>query len=344
MKETITIKEIAKQLKVSVSTVSRALQDNPRISLLTRGAVQALARKLDYSPSATALNLRSGKSGLIGVVLPEIRENFFSEVINGIESVMLSKKYLVAFYQSHDSFDREKQILSALASNRIEGLLLSVAKESKSFQHIQSVIDKRVPVVLLDRIPPQVNTHQVGCDIKKGAYEATKWLARNGFSRIALLNGPSALVASDDRYEGYITALQESELPIEGALIKRVDLSSEDTVEKMNQLLALTARPDAVLTFNDYVALDSMKVCRSRGVSINQDISFVSFANLPLNMYLEQPPLVSVEQHPYQIGQRAAEILIGAIRSSVEARVVNYEQVILDPELIVWKDQKKNSA
>lgn len=341
MKGMVTVKEIAKQLRVSISTVSRALQDNPRISLPTRRAVQTLARQLNYSPSATALNLRSGKSGLIGVVLPEIREHFFSEVVNGIESVILDKKYLVALYQSHDSFDLEKQILSALATNRIEGLLLSVAKESKTFQHIQNVIDWGIPVVLLDRIPPEVKTHQVGCDIKKGAYESTKWLAQNGYRRIALLNGPSTLAASDERYEGYITALQETHLPIEGALIKRSDLTQVGTTEKMNQLLALPSRPDAVLAFNDYVALDAMRVCRNHGVYINQEISFVSFANLPLNMYLEEPPLVSVEQHPFKIGQRAAEILVGAIKGYRETHTAEYERVILKPELIVWKDQKK---
>lgn len=344
MKESVTIKEIARQLHISVSTVSRALQNNPRIGLKTREAVQALAGQLKYSPNAAALNFRSGKSGIIGVVLPEIKENFFSEAINGIETVVLNQKYLVALYQSHDSFEREKQILSALAANRVEGLLISAAKESQSFQHIQDLIDQRIPVVLFDRIPPGIQTHQVGCDVKGGSYEATKWLAAQGFKRIALLNGPQTLVACDDRYEGYITALQEYGLPIENCLIKRVDLTPEDTTKKMTQLLVSNPRPDAVLTFNDYVALDAMRVCRTHGVVINRDISFASFSNLPMNMYLEQPPLVSVEQHPYQIGEKAAEILLRIIKSGAEPAADAYENIVITSQLQVWQERPKPSG
>lgn len=341
MKESVTIKEIARQLRISVSTVSRALQNNPRIGLKTREAVQALAGQLKYSPNAAALNFRSGKSGIIGVVLPEIKENFFSEAINGVETVVLNEKYLVALYQSHDSFEREKQILAALTANRVEGLLISAAKESQSFQHIQNVIDQGIPVVLFDRIPPGLKTHQVGCDVKNGAYQATKWLVTQGFKRIALLNGPQTLVACDDRYEGYITALQENGLPIESGLIKRVDLTQDDTARKMTQLLESTSRPDAVLAFNDYVALDAMRVCRNHGVAINRDISFASFSNLPMNMYLEQPPMVSVEQHPFQIGQSAAEILLRSIKSGSEPLSGDYEQVVINSELQVWQERRK---
>ncbi|MET7257290.1 LacI family DNA-binding transcriptional regulator [Dyadobacter fermentans] len=337
MKELVTIKEIARQLQVSVSTVSRALRNNPRIGLKTRESVQALAGQLKYSPNAAALNFRSGKSGIIGVVLPEIRENFFSEALNGIEAIALNEKYLVALYQSRDSFEREKQILSALTANRVEGILLSAAKESQSFQHVRDVIAQQIPVVLFDRIPPGVKTHQVGCDVKNGAYQATKWLAAQGSRRIALLNGPPTLVACDDRYEGYITALVENDLPVDSILIKRVDLTPEDTAKKMAQLLALDPRPDAVLAFNDYVALDAMRICRNQGMMVNKDISFASFANLPMNMYLEQPPLVSVEQHPFEIGQKAAEMLIRSIQSGTVPGSDEYERVIIDSHLKVWQ-------
>jgi LacI family repressor for deo operon, udp, cdd, tsx, nupC, and nupG len=191
MKETITIKEIARRLRISPSTVSRALQDNPRISQKTREAVRALAGQLKYFPSTTARNLRSGKTGVFAMVLPEIRENFFSEVVNGVEELAFSHQYTVALYQSHDLFEREKQILAVLASNRVDGIMLSVAKESQQFQHVQDLIDRGIPVVLFDRIPPKIEAHQVGCNIEKGAYDATKWLAHHGFRRIALLKGPN---------------------------------------------------------------------------------------------------------------------------------------------------------
>ena len=332
MKESITIKEIACQLRISPSTVSRALQDSPRIGAQTKQAVRALADKLQYFPSMTARNLRQGKTGVVAVVLPEIRENFFSEVVNGIEEVVFANQLTVALYQSHDQYDREKQILETLASNQVDGVLLSVAKESEQFGHIQRLLDRRIPIVLVDRIPPRINTHQVECDMEKGAFEATKWLARRGCQRIALLNGPQPLVASEERYRGYIKALIEAQLPVENSLIKRVDLTSVDIIDKMSQLLE-TARPDAVLAFNDYVALDAMQVCRSRGRRINQDVSFVSFANLPLTSYLEYPPLASVEQHPYKIGFTAAQILLKIIGGTLD--VTDLQKIVLEPELIV---------
>lgn len=333
MKDVVTIKEIARQLNVSPSTVSRALQNHPRISAHTREAVHTLAGQLKYLPSTTARNLQRGRTGVIGMVLPEIRENFFSEVINGVEELAFEHHMTVALYQSHDRFDREKQILTVLASNRVDGVLLSVAKETQQIHHIQELLDRQIPLVLFDRIPPHIAAHQVECNMEKGAYEATKWLARRGHRRIALLNGPHTLVASEERYRGYITALVEEGLPVENALIKRSDLTTPETALKMNQLLSSATRPDAVLTFNDYVALDAMQVCRSFGLVVNQDISFVSFANLPLNTYLEHPPLASVEQHPYQIGFMAAEILLNVINGKIAP--TDFQKILLEPELVI---------
>ncbi|WP_229311087.1 LacI family DNA-binding transcriptional regulator [Larkinella soli] len=333
IKETVTIKEIARRLGVAPSTVSRALQNHPRISAGMREAVHALALQLKYHPSAVARSLKSGRTGVIGVVLPEIRENFFCEVINGVEAVAFDRGYTVALYQSHDQYEREKQILGVLSSNRVDGVLLSVAKNSQRFDHVEDLIGQQIPVVLFDRIPPGIRTHQVSCDIEKGAYEATKWLARHGHRRIALLNGPLPLAASEERYRGYITALKEEALPVENGLIRRVDLTREDTVAKTGQLLSLAAPPDAILAFNDYVSLDAMQACRGRGLRINQDITFVSFANLPLNAYLEQPPAASVEQHPYQLGFSAADILMDSFDGKTDP--ATFQNRILEPELMV---------
>lgn len=335
MKEAITIKEIARRLNISPSTVSRALQDSPRIGQKTRDSVRELANQLRYTPSQTARNLRSGKTGVMALVLPEIRESFFSEIVNGVEELAFSHQYSVALYQSHDLFERERQILSLLNRNQVDGVMLSVAKESQQFNHVQDLIDRGVPVVLFDRIPPGIKTHQVGCDMEKGAYEATKWLASRDFQRIALMNGPHALVASEDRYRGYIKALLEEKLPVESALIKRVDLTTEDTIQKINQLLTSPSRPDAVLAFNDYVALDAMQACRKQGLRINEDISFVSFANLPLTAYMDQSPLASVEQHPYQIGRTTVDILLSILASKEEQTVEQFQCVMLEPRLIV---------
>ncbi|PMD92125.1 LacI family transcriptional regulator [Siphonobacter sp. BAB-5405] len=327
----VSIKEIARRLKISPSTVSRALQNHPRIGLRTRERVQELAQQLNYVPSATARNLRSGKTFMLGVVLPEIQENFFSKAINGIEEVAFARGYTVALYQSHDQYEREKQVLDVLSRQVVDGVILSVAKESHQFDHIQKLLQHQIPLVLFDRIPPSIDTHQVSCNMEMGAYEATGLLVKKGFKRIALLNGPASLVASQERYEGYVRALTEAGLSPEPALVESVDLSTEATRRIMEQWLALPQPPDSVLTFNDYVALDAMGVCRAKGLRLNTDISFVSFANLPMNAYLEHPPLASVEQHPYRMGYTAAELILNAIAQPQ----ASFEKVILQPELMV---------
>lgn len=326
----VSIKEIARRLKISPSTVSRALQNHPRIGLRTRERVQELAQELNYIPSTTARNLRSGKTFMLGVVLPEIQENFFSKAINGIEELAFQKGYTVALYQSHDQYEREKKVLEVLSHQLVDGIILSVAKESQQFDHVQKLIHHRIPLVLFDRIPPSIDTHQISCDMEAGAYQATSFLIKKGFKRIALLNGPSALVASQERYQGYLRALQEAGIMLEEAFIQATDLSSPVTRQQMQSLLELPNRPDSVLTFNDYVALDAMGVCRSQGLQLNTDICFVSFANLPMNAYLEHPPLASLEQHPYQMGYQATQILLDAISGTK----TEFEKVILQPDLI----------
>ncbi|MFT4033363.1 MAG: LacI family DNA-binding transcriptional regulator [Siphonobacter sp.] len=326
----ISIKEIARRLKISPSTVSRALQNHPRIGLRTRERVQELAEELNYIPSATARNLRSGKTFMLAVVLPEIQEYFFSNAVNGIEELAFEKGYTVALYQSHDQYDREKQVLKVLSRHVVDGVILSVAKESHQFDHVEKFLKHQIPLVLFDRIPPGIDTHHVSCDIETGAYEATRLLLEKGFRRIALLNGPSSLVASEERYRGYERALAEVHLHIDNDLIQQTDLSTEQNRSQMSALLTLSQTPDSVLAFNDYVALDAMAICRLKGLRINQDISFVSFANLPINTYLEYPPLASVEQHPYQMGYTAAQILL----RSITEKSTPTERVILQPELI----------
>lgn len=324
----VSIKEIARRLKISPSTVSRALQNHPRIGLRTRERVQELAQELNYIPSTTARNLRSGKTFMLGVVVPEIQENFFSEAINGIEELAFQKGYTVALYQSHDQYEREKKVLEVLSHQLVDGIILSVAKESQQFDHVQKLIHHQIPLVLFDRIPPSIDTHQISCDMEAGAYQATSFLIKKGFKRIALLNGPASLVASQERYLGYLRALQEAAISPEEHFIQTTDLSSDQTRQKMDTLL--DSRPDSVLTFNDYVALDAMGVCRNKGLQLNKDISFVSFANLPLNAYLEHPPLASLEQHPYQMGYQATQILLDAIAGTK----TEFDKVILQPDLI----------
>jgi DNA-binding LacI/PurR family transcriptional regulator len=308
-----TMKEIAKRLGVSVTTVSRALQNHPRIGLRTREQVQALVQQIGYVPNSTAIYLKKKCNYTIGVVLPWLTEQFFSLAISGIEDIAMSRHYSVLVVQSRNNFERERAALTSLIKHGVDGIIVSVAAETQTYQHLDDARKHGVPVVLFDRVIKRAPYSCVSSDIMVGAYEAIAFLIARGWTRIALLNGPNTLQATEERLKGYVKALQEHGVAINGRYIKSVNLLKEDTIRKTHELLNLPEPPQAILAFHDYVALDAMQVCKERGLRINQDISFVSFSNLSFCAYLDHPPIASIEQFPYEMGEKAAQLLLAAI-------------------------------
>ena len=308
-----TMKSIAQQLGVTVSTVSRALQNHPRIGLRTRERVHELAEQRGYVPNSTAINLKRKRTFNIGVVLPFLTEQFFSMAISGIEDVAIGEGYSVLLMQSRNDYERERVAIDTFIRHGVDGLLVSLASETHNNDHFQRVNKLGVPIVFFDRVTRNLPNSCVYADLTTVTTEAVEFLMARGQDRIALLNGPATLPATDERRTGYLTALTNRHLSTKEAYVKTLDLTKTDTRRAMTELLDLPKPPQAVLAFHDYIALDAMQVCRERGLVINQDIFFVSYSNLSFCSYLEQPPIASIEQFPYEMGKKAAEFMISAV-------------------------------
>ena len=325
-------------LNLSVSTVSRALHNSEDISPATTKRVKDVALELGYEPNHTALFLRSGKTLTLGVILPQLSEAFFSEAISGIEDYASEHNYNVLMGQSHDDTEREKKIVEAMKNHRVDGILVSIAKNTKDVGHFDVLKKYDIPVVFFDRVPDRKAAHTVTCKMEAGMLEAVEFLVKGGHTRIAFINGPKALLATKERIRGYESALRSLKVQFNPDFVAHSDLSPETTCRAMQRLLTLKPGPTAVIAFNDYVALDAMQYARKMNIRINKDISFVSFANLPACNYMENPPLASVEQFPYRQGQRATEMLLEILNSAKdERRAEKYNKIILEPRLFIHK-------
>jgi DNA-binding LacI/PurR family transcriptional regulator len=333
-----TLKEIAQRLNFSVSTVSRALHNHPSIGLRTTAQVQKLAKELNYEPNQSALLFKQQKTNTIGVILPNLKEEFFSEAINGIEDVAKQNKYSVLIGQSHDDVEQEKQIINAMKNQRVDGLVISISKHTKNYDHLIAVESYNIPIVFFDRVPELSNINKVSSDISEGTRQAVEFLIQKGHKRIGVINGPAEMKSCMERTNAYMEALQKKRIKIDLSLIATTDLTQEKTYQAMEELLNLKHPPTAILTINDYVALDAIQYARKAKLKINKDICFVSYANLPITNYVEFPPLASVEQFPYQQAKKAAEIVFELLKrqKKTEGKPI-FKNVIIEGKLVIHK-------
>jgi len=334
-----TLKEIARRLNFSVSTVSRALHNHPSIGLRTTAQVQKLAKELNYEPNQTALFFKQQKSYIIGVILPNLSEEFFSRAINGIEEVAKQKKYSVLIGQSHDDVEQEKQIINAMKNHRVDGLIVSISKHTKNYDHLTMMGKYNIPIVFFDRVPDLNTVHKVSSDIHEGTKQAIEFLIKNGHRRIGIINGPEEMKSCRERTETYMEVLQKKRIKIDLSLIVSTDLIQEKTYEAMDQLLKLKRPPTAIITINDLVALDAIQYARKAKLKINKDICFVSYANLPITNYLEFPPLASVEQFPDEQAKKATEILFDLLNDekNSEKGEITYQNILIEGQLVIHK-------
>ncbi len=331
----VTIKDIARELGISPSTVSRALKDHPDISTETKKVVHALAEKLNYQPNIVALNLRQKKTNTIGVIIPELVHFFFSTVISGVEDVAYQAGYSVILAQSNESYEREKTDIKALFNSRVDGMLISVSRETKNFDHIESIISKGVPVVFYDRMYNNPSTSKVIVDDYIGAKEAVEHLIDQGYKRIAHLEGAPSLIISADRKRGYIDALKEHKMEIKDSMIQECPSGSqEDGNRATKKLLAMPNPPDAIFTNNDPMAIGAMMAIKEKGLRIPQDVGLVGFSNWSYGSLIE-PSLTTVDQPGFEMGQEAARLLIRQIEAGDKDQEPQPETKILKTKLIV---------
>ena len=333
-----TTKEIARRLNVSVSTVSRALNDHPRIGVATKEKVKQLARELNYEPNTQAIFFKQNKTRVIGVVLPYIREEFFSEAISGIETAALEHDYTILFGQSYDDAEKEKKIVAAMRKQKVDGLIISLSKQTNNYDHLAVLENYNISVIYFDRVPPFAGAHKVFCNLYKGTMEMVDWLFNQGYKRIAFINGPDKILASKERLNGYIEAMSKKKIKVDMRLVEKTDLTKESTQAAMKKLLALKNPPNAIISFNDYVHMDAVQYAEKNGIKVNRDIVFVSYANLPITAYTAYPPMASLEQYPHVQGEKAMQLMIKLLnKKTTEDNAVEYLQEQLDAKLVIHR-------
>lgn len=309
----VTIKDIARELGISPSTVSRALKDHPDISVETKKTVNQLATKLNYQPNTVALNLRQSKTNTIGVIIPEIVHFFFSTIISGIEDVAYRAGYNVILAHSNESQAREITDLKALFNSRVDGMLMSISRGTTNFDHIESILAKGLPFVFFDRVYNNAQLSKVIVDDFAGAKEATRHLIEQGCKRIAHIEGPPNLDISKQRLDGYKAALGEHGIKFQEELVVVCPSGTiEEGKEATLKLLGLKNRPDAIFATNDPAAMGSMQAIKEQGLHIPNDVAIVGFSNWQFSALMD-PPLSSVDQPGFEMGQEAARLLIRQI-------------------------------
>jgi LacI family transcriptional regulator len=327
-----TIHDIARALSVTAGTVSRALNDNPRISEDTRRTVKETALRLGYEPNHIASALRKGRTRIIGVVVPTANRSFFSNVVRGVEAVAKLADYNVIICQSNDDPTEEAAIVDTLLRLQVDGIIASIARETRNFDHFRKVREKNIPLVLFDRVNEDLGGSKVVLDDQLGAYMATEHLVNQGYKRIAHFGGPQHINIYKYRKRGYADALEVAGLPLDAALVCYGNLGVEDGRRYMEQLLALPEPPDAVVSASDYAAIGAMQVLKERGIQIPGQVGLVGFANEMFTALVE-PGLTTVDQHSERMGEFAARIFFEEIDSKNGSFVPR--KTVLTPTLIV---------
>lgn len=332
--EAVTIKDIAKELGLSTSTVSRALRDSYEISEETKKVVLEYAKKINYRPNPIALGLKERRTRSIGVVVCEIANSFFSQAINGMESVAYSKGYNMMISQSNESVEREMFNLQYLASRSIDGLLISVSTETKDFSFLHDLQRRGMPIVFYDRVVGEIDTHKVIVDNVQSAFDATRHLIKKGHRRIAHIANAEGLSIARERMQGYLKALSSFGITPDERLIKHCPhggLMQNEVDEAMNQLYKLRVKPDAIFASADKLTTGALRYLNAKKKKVPKDMALVGFSNSDLTDMLN-PPLTIVRQPAYEMGQQAMQLLLEMVES--KRPVTDFKTVKLNAELI----------
>ncbi|WP_111709437.1 LacI family DNA-binding transcriptional regulator [Lutibacter citreus] len=314
MKTRITLKKIANEFGVSISTVSKALKGSHEIGEELRGKIQAFANYYNYKPNNLALQLRSQKTSVIGVVIPEIVHHFFSTVIDGIEHYANNKGYNVMVCVSNESYEKEVLNFNVLANGSVDGLIVSLARgtqESRKYDHIKGLVKDEFPFVMFDRVVDEIECDKVIIDDMGGACKATEHLIETGSKRIALLSTKDFVSVGLLRKEGYIKALYQAGYTVEDDLIYKID-DSKNLYDQIKKVFESPIMPDAILAVNEVYAANALIIAKEKGYSVPEDIAIIGFTSGLISEFTS-PPLTSVRQHGFLMGEQAAELLINRI-------------------------------
>lgn len=336
MEKPATIKDIAKRLNISLSTVSRALRNASDVNPETKKAVMALSEELNYQPNKLALSLRQKQTHTIGVIVPNL-DYVLSLMVRGIDEVALEAGFTVMVCQSNESFGREILNTRRLLESLVDGFIISVSSESKSFDHFKKIQERNLPVVVFDRVTPHLTAPSVRIDNEEGGFVATEHLIEQGYRRIAVLAGPENLGVSNSRMDGYLNALKKHKIKKDPALIVHCDFNQDYAYFATLELLAMKKRPDAIFTISDRMAIGAMLAIKKKGLRMPEDIGLVGFNNEPVTS-LVTPSISSVEMPSFELGKAAAKLFIETMHNKEN---MDLEEKILKPKLIVRESSQK---
>ncbi len=338
----VTLRDIAEQLNISVTTVSKALKDYPDVSKKTKMQVRELAKTLNYRPNAFAVNLRTKESKTIGLIIPVIVHHFFSNVIKGIISQAEKKGYLVIILQSDESYTLEKKQVELLLSQRVDGIIISLANETAKYNHLNDIIAQDKPLVMFDKIAKIVKCSKIIIDDRKAAYLATQHLIDIGCKRIAHFRGALLPQNSIDRFLGYKKALLDNNLPYDPALVyicECGDMSFEEGKKNAIQLMEDHDDIDGIFINTDLVAIGAMTALQNLGVKIPEDICIVGFSNWFMSSVIS-PSLTTINQPGFEMGKAAFKQLFREIKARKKGKHFEPKTVVLETELITRASTK----
>jgi DNA-binding LacI/PurR family transcriptional regulator len=331
----LTIKDIAKKLGVSVSTVSRALKDHPDISDETKKLIKAFATEVNYRPNALALSLRRQKTNTIGLIIPEIVHHFFSSVISGMEDLAYKEGYNIIICQSNENQHREAINLQTLLDHRVDGILVSLSKSTQVFDHFIDAVDSGIPLVFFDRAAEKIETDQVITDDFEGGLIATTHLINRGCKNIIHLAAPQHLLIGKNRREGYCKALENAGIPIREDRILKCD-TREEVFTMQQHILDLAPEIDGIFAVNDSTAIAVMQILKAKGYKIPKDIAVVGFGDGP-NASVIEPALTTIEQKGFEMGLEAVRLLLQRLNNP--AADISFQTKVFKPTLTI-----RNSA
>ena len=336
MNKPATIKDIAQRLNISISTVSRSLRNAPDVNPETKRAVIALSEELNYQPNKLALSLRQKQTHTIGVIVPNL-DFVLSTMVKGIDEVALEAGYTVMVCQSNESYGREILNTRRLLDSLVDGFIISVSSETKIFDHFKKIQERGLPMVIFDRVTPDLIAPSVRIDNEEGGFLATEHLLEQGFKRIAILAGPLNLGISNSRLDGYLKALKKHKIKREDKLIVYCDFNQDYAYYATLELLALKKRPDAIFTISDRMAIGAMLAIKERGLKMPQDIGLVGFNNEPV-VSLVTPGISSVDMPSFELGKAAAKLFIETMHNNED---MSHVEEALRPRLHIRESSQR---
>ncbi|WP_282075835.1 LacI family DNA-binding transcriptional regulator [Maribacter aquivivus] len=336
-KKRTTLKDIANVLGISAAAVSKALNDDARISVKTKKAVKQVAKELNYQPNHLASALRKGKSKLVGVIVPRTNSHFFSSVVESMEGVLNKAGYNIIITQSNESFKKECNNIDTLLYLQVDGIIASMANETVDLSYYEKIKSNGIPLILFDRGENDLNVDYVGINDYDSSHMIIEHLVAQGCKRIAHIGGYRRTRIFNNRIRGYIDAIKKHDLPHDDELLIESSLTLEDGRQQIEKLLSLKNRPDAVYVASDYAALGALQVLKEKNIKVPEEIKLVGFGNEPFTS-LVTPSITSISQHSYKIGKLAADTFLSYVEKDVVKQSLN--KIILDSELIIRDSSK----